>query len=143
MRITTKVRYGVRFMLFLAKEHGKGPISMREIATREEISEKYLGLIALSLKNAGLVNSTKGSRGGYVLAKPPEGITLCDVMRALDGDIRLVDCVRDASACSRSVSCEARGVWDTVGNKIAETLDSITLEGLIRAGRGRRGPLEA
>ena len=79
MLFSTKGRYGTRAMLDLALNYGKGPISLKSVAKRQEISEKYLDQLVISLKTIGLVRSTRGARGGYVLARPPAQIKLSEV----------------------------------------------------------------
>ena len=80
MNISTRTRYGTRLMLELGLNYGKEPLLLREIAASQEISEKYLSQIIIPLKAAGLVNSFRGARGGYILAKPPKQITLNDIV---------------------------------------------------------------
>ena len=93
MKITTRSRYGVRLMLELARNFDKGQVLLKDIARNEEISEKYLSLIIIPLRTAGLVQSTRGAHGGYSLTRPPEEITLKDIVQVLEGGISLVDCV--------------------------------------------------
>lgn len=131
MKLSARSRYGVRLMLTLAKSYGQGPLYLKDIARIEEISEKYLSLIMIPLRGVGLVNSTRGSHGGYTLAKPPEKITLKDIVDVLEGNC-IVDCVKDPAACSRVPTCASRDIWAMLEGKIAETLDSITLQQLVR-----------
>jgi Rrf2 family protein len=137
MKITTRSRYGVRLMLELAGNYGKGQVLLKDIARNEGISEKYLSLIIIPLRTAGLVQSTRGAHGGYSLAKPPGEITLKDIVHVLEGGISLVDCVTNSSACSRSQICATRDVWSIVSEQISNTLESITLEDLLAKARGK------
>ena len=130
MKLSTRSRYGLRLMLALAKNYGKGNIFLKDIAHDEEISEKYLSLIIIPLKGVGLVNSVRGSSGGYTLAKEPAKITLKDIVDVLEGDC-LVDCLKDPKSCSRVSTCATRDIWTLLGGKISETLSSITLEQLV------------
>ncbi len=102
---------------------------MKDIAKKEEISEKYLSLIIIPLRRAGLVNSNRGAYGGYTLAREPSKITVKEIVDILEGDC-LVNCIEDSSACSRISTCAARDIWVLLGEKISETLESITLEKL-------------
>ncbi|MFB3924475.1 MAG: Rrf2 family transcriptional regulator [Syntrophales bacterium] len=134
MKLSTRARYGVRMMLALARNYGKGPVYLRDIAREEEISEKYLSLIIIPLRAVGLVNSTRGAHGGYNLARLPDQITLKEIVEVLEGNC-LVDCVKDPSICSRVPTCASRDVWAMVGGKISEALSSVTLEQLVRMNR--------
>lgn len=133
MKLSTRTRYGVRLMLALARIHGQGSVFLKDIAKEEEISEKYLSQIIIPLRGAGLVNSSRGAHGGYALARSPAEITLRQIVEPLEGDC-LVDCVNNPAACARVLTCASRDVWTLLGGKISETLDSITLEQLLRRG---------
>ncbi len=113
-------------MLALARNNGKGPIYLKDIARAEDISEKYLSQIIIPLRRAGLVRSTRGSRGGYTLAKEPSDINMREIVEVLEGNC-LVSCIKDPSACSRVPTCASRDIWVLLGGKISETLGSVTL----------------
>ena len=131
MKLSTRTRYGVRLMLSLAINFGKGSVFLKDIAKKEEISEKYLSLIIIPLRRAGLVNSNRGAYGGYTLAREPSKITVKEIVDVLEGDC-LVNCINDSTACTRISTCAARDIWVLLGEKISETLESITLEKLAR-----------
>ena len=97
MKLSTKGRYGVRLMFDLALHYGEGTVSLKDVAKRQGISEKYLWHLIPPLKNAGLINSTRGSQGGYVLAKPPHLISLKEILLVLEGSMCLVDCTEQPS----------------------------------------------
>ncbi len=126
MKISARARYGVRLMMVLARNYGRGPIYLKDIAKEEEISEKYLGQIIIPLRGAGLVLSSRGSRGGYMLAKEPSEINLRQIVDILEGDC-LVRCIKDPSTCSRVSTCASRDIWMLLGGKISETLGSVSL----------------
>ncbi|HHO75476.1 MAG TPA: Rrf2 family transcriptional regulator [Deltaproteobacteria bacterium] len=130
MKLSTRSRYGVRLMLDLALNSSKGSVFLKDIARKEEISEKYLSLIIIPLKSAGLVNSMRGAHGGYSLAKPASSITLEEIVDVLEGETCLVDCVKDPSSCTRSSTCASRDLWTALNNTISRTLGAITLEEL-------------
>ena len=132
MRLSTKIRYGARAMLELAFHYGEGPIELREIAGKQDISIKYLEQVIIPLRTAGLVKSVRGSKGGYSLAKHPSEICLNDVVETLEGPINLVDCVGDPKVCKRSSSCVTRDIWAEVSEALHRVLDSITLEEMVR-----------
>ncbi|MFA5363499.1 MAG: Rrf2 family transcriptional regulator, partial [Candidatus Omnitrophota bacterium] len=131
IKLSTKGRYGVRIMLDLALHFGQGAVFLKDIAQRQDISEKYLWQLIYSLKNAGLISSTRGAHGGYVLTKPPEEITLKEIVSVLEGPDCLVDCVRDSSSCKRSQECIAREIWEEVAKQLLQTLESFTLAKMV------------
>ena len=135
MRLSTRSRYGVRMMADLAENFGKKPVFLKDIAKREEISEKYLSIIVIPLRGAGLIQSTRGAHGGYTLAKHPEEISVQDIFDALEGKICLVNCVQNPQECSRVGICPTRDVWSVLGEKIRETLNSVTLADLVQVRR--------
>ena len=110
LRISTRGRYGLRAMLDIAKNSTEKPISILSIAERQEISDKYLEQIFPLLKNAGLIKSVRGPRGGYILGRNPEDITVGQVLRILEGSLSPVECVDDNSQdeCARSYNCPTR-----------------------------------
>jgi Rrf2 family protein len=137
MKLSTRTRYGVRLMLELAMKSNKGQIFLKDIAREEAISEKYLSLIIIPLRGAGLVSSTRGAHGGYTLAKPPSEITIKDIVDVLEGDTCLVDCIKNPSACQRSSRCASRDLWIKLSDRISQTLGSTTLEDLVRMSRDK------
>ena len=137
MKLSTKGRYGVRFMFDLALHYKSGTVSLKDVARRQGISEKYLWHLIPPLKNAGLINSTRGSHGGYELAKHPAEITLREVLTVLEGPMSLVECIDKPSLCERSDSCIAREIWTEVAENMLASLDSFTLERMMEKQKGR------
>ena len=131
MKLSTKGRYGARLMLELALEYGKGPVLLKEVAERQEISEKYLGHLISPLKAAGLINSTRGAHGGYTLAKASKDITLAEVVQAVEGNLSVVECVSSPGVCSRVEICVTRDIWSQLSEKMMEILESITLQDMV------------
>jgi len=119
-------------MTDLADHGGSNPVFLKDIAKREDISEKYLSLIVIPLRGAGLIQSVRGAHGGYRLTRKPAEITVLDILSALEGAICLVDCVKDTKRCSRISTCPTRDVWGMLGQKISETLSSVTLADLVQ-----------
>ena len=138
MKLSTKGRYGVRLMFDLALQAGDGPVTLKDIAARQEISEKYLSNLIVPLKNAGFVHSVRGSQGGYTLARPPGNITLKDILLALEGPMCLVECTEKPLLCQRSGECLMRDIWSEVSGKMLDALESFTLEGLIERQKLKR-----
>lgn len=136
MKISTRARYGTRAMLDLALHHGEGSVLVKDIAERQQISGRYLEQLLFTLKLAGLVRSSRGTRGGFILAKPPSEIKLLHVVEALDGSIAPVACVDEPELFARSQYCATRDVWVELKNAARQVLESITLEEL--AERQRR-----
>ncbi len=131
MRLSTKGRYGARAMLDLALNSGKGPVLLREIAKRQEVSEKYLEHSITTLRKAGLVRSIRGARGGYVLAKLPSQIRLSEIMEVLEGSMAPVECVDDPQVCQRAQLCVTRDIWAEMKEAIDNILESITLQDMV------------
>jgi Rrf2 family protein len=138
MKLSTKGRYGVRLMIDLASHFGEGPVLLREISEREEISEKYLWNLINPLKAAGLVTATRGAHGGYILAKPPSKITMKDILRVLEGPLCLVDCVEKPSACNREPICPARDMWSEIADGIDRILITTTLADMAERQKAKR-----
>ena len=132
MKLSTRARYGVRLMVALAFNYDKGPVFLKDVAKGENISEKYLSLIIIPLRRIGLVNSIRGAHGGYLLAKDPSQITMKEIIDVLEGDCSLVDCVRNPSTCPRVTICASHDIWEIIGGKISETLNSVTLDMLVK-----------
>ena len=131
MKLSTRGRYGVRLMFDLALHYGSGPIYLKDIAERQGISAKYLWQLINPLKSTGLVNSTRGVHGGYVLGKEPERISLKEILRVLEGSLCLVDCVDNPSLCERAPSCVSREIWGETSKGMQQMLENTTLATMI------------
>lgn len=132
MRLSTRSRYGVRLMLSLAKNKQKNPVFLKDIASSEGLSEKYLSQLIIPLKAKGLVITYRGAHGGYLLSRPASEISLKDIIESLEGDLCLVDCVGNSSICDKTEDCAARGVWEEMSSILRKFLDSFTLEDLMQ-----------
>ncbi len=139
---STKAEYGVRVMAHLAgRLDGDGPVSLNAIAEAAGLPQAYLEHLAARLRKAGLVQSHRGARGGYTLARPAEAITMAEVVRALEGDIAPIECITsDADGlltCVREVDkkqepCPTKLLWTRVQGSIVRTLTDMTLADLAR-----------
>ena len=122
-------------MVQLGRHVGTGPASLAEIAAEEDLPRAYLEQLVVSLREAGLVTSTRGAHGGYELARPPETITMTEVLRALEGPIAPMMCATDdpehATLCDRSSRCTVNVLWVRVRDAVAGALDSMTLADLV------------
>ncbi len=129
MKISTKGHYGVQAMFDLAQHYGQGPVSLKSVAERQDLSEHYLEQLAAVLRRAGLVKSVRGAQGGYILARAPADIKVGDIIRVLEGPIAPVECVdgTEQEQCLKAEFCIARNVWEKVRISIEDVLDSITL----------------
>ncbi len=131
--ISNKTRYGLQALLSLAKDYGGGPVLIADLAEKERIPKKFLELILLQLKNAGILGSRKGRGGGYFLSKDPAEITLGKAIRALDGPLAPVPCVSETAyqkcqECLDEKSCGIRLVMKDVRDAIAAILDHTSLK---------------
>jgi Rrf2 family protein len=142
MKLSTRVRYGTRAMLDLACHYGDGPVLLKDVAKRQDISVKYLDRIISSLKSAGLVKSQRGAKGGYSLSSAPQNITLSGIVEAIDGPINLVECARDKNYCNRVNSCVTHDIWCELGKAMELTLKNTTLENLVIRDRLKRKSMQ-
>ena len=134
MRISTKGRYAIKLMLDLATNDNGEPIRLKDVARRQEISEKYLEIIIKVLVQNQLLAGLRGKGGGYRLTKEPGEYTLGEILRLTEGSLAPVACVEESYAeCSRLECCLTRPVWQKLDTIINEYLDGITLEDLIKA----------
>jgi Rrf2 family protein len=132
MKISTKGRYGLRAMIDLAVNGVNGvPVFLSDIARRQGVSEKYLEHIFSALHKGGIVKAQRGRKGGYLLNREPDRITLNDIITVLEGPCHLVDCVSNTGVCSRSDACVTRDIWGKLGSKIQEVLSGYTLASLV------------
>lgn len=111
MKLSTRGRYGTRLILELAKNYGKGPISMSAISRNLDIPIKYLEQLIIPLKKADLINSVRGPKGGHMLAKAPEQINIWNVLILLETKFSFVDCLTDQNACDSAATCPVRPIW--------------------------------
>lgn len=139
MKLSTRVRYGTRLMLDLSMHYGDGPVLLREVSKRQEISVKYLEQLVPPLRVAGLVKSTRGPHGGYHLTKRPTEITLYEIVSTLDGSTELAECVKVPDSCHRSEACVTREIWTDLNQKVVDMLQGITLEKMAERQRKLKG----
>lgn len=132
MKISTKGRYAVRVMLDLALNDTGEYVKVREIAKRQEISEKYLEQIIAVLNKAGYVRSTRGAQGGYKIAKDPSQYTVGMILRLTEGSLCPVVCLEtESNECERCDTCETLQVWKDLNNAINKVVDSVTIADLV------------
>lgn len=138
MKLSTRTRYGIRAIIEIAENSGRGPLQIRVIAKRQDISVKYLEQLMAILRSAGFVRSIRGAKGGYMLAKAPNQIKLNEVFDCLEGHVTTVECVEDKDYCERTADCVARRVWAQVQQAITNVLQSITLQDLVDRAKDKK-----
>ena len=134
MRITTGAEYGLICALHLARRAGTGPVAGRDMAARERLPGDYVEQILLRMRRAGIVESTRGARGGYALARPPEHISVRDVIQASElttFDLHCVSHPVDADRCAAAENCSIRPVWVLLQQRIDEVLEGVKLSDLL------------
>ena len=131
MKLSTRSRYGARILVDLARHNNQGPVQIGEISKRQDISVKYLEQLIRPLKQAKLVESVRGPKGGHMLAKNPEKITLGQIVRLFEGQSDLVECVSNPETCNMADDCQVRLAWKDATRVLYEKLDSTTIADLM------------
>lgn len=128
MKLSTRGRYGLKAMVDLALNYGQGQMTVNALAQKQGVSEAYLEQLIAALRRAGLISSTRGAQGGYVLARPPEEISAGEVLHTLEGTTALIDCVgSEKFDCDNACTCSARPLWLKLQSKINGVLDSTSI----------------
>lgn len=135
MKLSTRSRYGTRMMVDMAEHYDEGPVQIGDIAKRQDISVKYLEQLIIPLKKANYVNSVRGPKGGHMLAKPPEEITVGEIVEVLEGGINLVDCIENPHMCNKSSHCLTRGIWQEATKAMYDKINFITFSEIIETGK--------
>lgn len=135
MKVSTRGRYALRIMLDLALSDSGRPVRVKEIAERQEISEKYMEQIISALNKAGYVRSIRGPQGGYFLAKKPEEYTVGMILRLTEGSMSPVECLEYEDHCMRQENCVTFLLWKKLDAAIRSVIDVVTLEDLINWSR--------
>jgi len=142
MKLSTRGRYGTRALLELATNQENGPVPLRDIAQRQQISLQYLEHLITPLIAGGLVRSIRGAKGGVSLFRPAEEIKLSEVIQLLEGSIAPAECISNPKCCSRSDSCVTRDIWDEMGKAMSGVLESTTLQDLVERQKSKQGSRE-
>jgi Rrf2 family transcriptional regulator, iron-sulfur cluster assembly transcription factor len=137
MKLSTRSHYGTRLMLDLAQHYLQGPVHLNLIALQQGISVKYLEQIIIPLKKANYIQSVRGPKGGHVLARPPEEITVGEIVALLEEGASVAECSFNPKVCGRSSSCQTRYVWQEAAQAMFDKLNSITLANLLQTGKPR------
>jgi len=133
MKLSTRSRYGARILVDLARYSNQGPVQIGEISKRQDISVKYLEQLIRPLKQAKMVNSVRGPKGGHLLALKPEDISLGQIVRLFEGQSELVECISNPEKCSMSDDCQVRLAWGDATRVLYERLDSTTIADLMKS----------
>lgn len=140
MKISTKGRYALRMLVYLAAHQEEGFISLKEIADTQNISKKYLEQIVPMLNKDGILRTNRGNRGGYMLARRPQDCTVGDILRATEGSLAPVSCLEyEVNDCPRAEACPTLSIWEGLYKVINEYLDSVTLQDLLSRSTDLRG----
>ncbi|MBI5247201.1 MAG: Rrf2 family transcriptional regulator [Elusimicrobia bacterium] len=142
MRITSSIEYATRLMVTLAAEHGGAPVPAERLAETDNVPADYVSQILVKLRRAGLVTSHRGSAGGYALSKPPDEITIAQVVRAVDGAVFEDVCERfDAGSkdCRHQGQCSISPVWTKLGDLVTGYFESVTLAAILKEKGGACG----
>ncbi len=131
MKLSTKGRYGIHAMYDLAQYGSETPQPIKSIAERQNIPEAYLEQLIGQLRRSGLVKSVRGAQGGYLLSRSPADITVGEVLRTLEGELAVVDCLMEEDACHKACSCPTRVVWKKLRDGVNEIVDGITLQDML------------
>ena len=115
----------------LAQDYNNGPVRIGEIAKRQNISVKYLEQLIIPLKQDNFIKSVRGPKGGHMLARPPEKITVGQIVRTLEGGMALAGCIENPNECERSRGCVTRSIWEDASKAMYDKLNSITLSTLL------------
>ncbi len=135
MKLSTKARYGMRAMVDLALHYEKGPVLLKDIAKRQEISMKYLDHIISTLKTNGLVKSAKTRHSGYVVSRSPCQIKAYEIIKTVEGSLAPVGCVDDPEICHRANFCATLNLWKKLKKSMTVVLEGVTLEDLAKEQR--------
>lgn len=130
MKLSTRGRYGMRAMVDLALRHGEGSVLLKDVAQRQAVSLKYLEQLVTPLRAAGLLRGVRGARGGYMLAREPQDITLAEIITALEGPPTPVDCVLGKEDCPFQDHCVTHELWADIYRAVNQVLESRTLQDL-------------
>ncbi len=132
MKVSTKGRYAIRFMVDLAQHDDGKPVRVKDVSERQEISDKYLEQVVAILNKAGYVKSVRGPQGGYQLLRKPEEYTIGEILRLTEGDMVPVACLADEeNTCSRANACSTLKLWEKLDTAIRGVIDTTTIADLL------------
>ncbi|MBU0956525.1 MAG: Rrf2 family transcriptional regulator [Spirochaetes bacterium] len=130
MKISTRSRYGLRLLIELADHDNTAPLFLSEIAKKQQVSEKYLSKLVISLRSCGFIKSVRGAHGGYLLAKSATEINLAQIIACLEGEFSFIDCTSCPETCDRSHDCASRMAWVGLEKVMKGYCEGLTLEAI-------------
>ena len=132
MRISTKGRYALRTMIDLAQHGGEGLVTLKDVAVRQDLSQKYLEQIVTQLSKAGLVKGVRGPQGGYRLAREPKDYNVAEILRLVEGSLAPVECLEtDVNTCEHCASCATVDMWTGLYKVVNDYLEGVSLQDLV------------
>lgn len=131
MKFSTRSKYGVNAMFELARRHGEGPASIKDISESQHIPEAYLEQLFMPLKKAGLIVAARGAQGGYTLKSEPANVSVGFILRTLEGPIAPADCLEEDGGCERGNACPGRIIWEKIFKSVNDVIDSLTLQDIL------------
>ena len=131
MKLSSKCRYGIRAVIEIARNYQQRPTKRKEIAVNQNLDDSYLENILIELKNKNIVTALRGAKGGFVLKKAPEEITLLQVAESLQGDLSPTECLNTPSVCDRVSHCVTRPIWQKMKEAQEDVLGSVTIKDLL------------
>jgi Rrf2 family protein len=140
MKLSTRTRYGTRALLELALHDGEGPVFLKDIASKQQISLAYLEHLVTPLISGGIIRSTKGPKGGITLSRKPEDIKLIEITQLLEGSLAPVECVDHPDFCDRAARCVTREIWGKLKDAMDGVLETTTLRDLVERQKRIGGP---
>ena len=150
MKLSTKAQYGLKACFYLAEAYGRGPLSIARLSELTSVSVAYLEQLVMPLKRTGLLRAERGKDGGYALSRPPAEVTAGEIVRALEDNLTIIDCL--VTPCSAEEKCPTCAIWNRLYQGINKILDEVSLQDMLddyrRAGKGElsgpdQGPKEA
>lgn len=139
MKLSTRSRYGTRLLVDMAQHYNQGPVQLGDIARRQNISVKYLEQIIIPLKKAHYIESVRGPKGGHILTRPPEEISVAEIVALLEEGASLTECAEHAEVCERADFCPTRLVWKEAAEAMFDKLQTITLADLATKASAAKG----
>jgi Rrf2 family transcriptional regulator, iron-sulfur cluster assembly transcription factor len=125
--ISTRSRYGLRFLIELSKRRNEGPVDLGSIAEDQAIPETYLAKLVVPLRNAGIIRSARGAKGGYELSRSPDDITVLEVVEVLEGRSSLLECTERPELCARSADCPTLPIWTGLEKAVHDYLKGVSV----------------
>ncbi|MFQ3549636.1 MAG: Rrf2 family transcriptional regulator [Armatimonadota bacterium] len=139
MKLSTRSRYGLRAMMVLGMHKSDEPIMTKEIAEKQNLPATYLEQLMLALRKAGLVNATRGAKGGYVLSKQPDEISLVEIVEALEGPIDIADCADVPNCCIDATQCALKIIFEEANNALYSVFEKKNLAQLVKIQQSMEG----